>query len=82
MELEEAERHSDPLDQATDLTIALVDAARDENARRLKPEQEQNADGTWPVTECRDCGEDLGQRAALGKVRCTDCQTETERKRR
>lgn len=49
-------------------------------ARRNKPEQEQNPDGSWPVTECVECEVELPQlRIEMGRVRCVDCQTLKEK---
>lgn len=45
---------------------------------KAAPQQRQNADGTWPVTECR-CGAELAPaRLALGRILCVVCQTEHE----
>lgn len=45
------------------------------------PEQTQLEDGSWPTTECVDCGEDIEPvRLALARVRCIYCQTLKERK--
>lgn len=76
----EIERTSDVLDVASQLSDALTEAALEDHRHRNKPEQVQNPDGTWPVTECA-CGEPLGVRATLGKILCIDCQTLKERRR-
>lgn len=62
---------------------AVADAAREaalSNVRKaLRPEQVQNADGTWPQPECVDCGEDIPLgRLSLGKIRCIFCQNVKE----
>lgn len=51
-------------------------------ARALSaPEQVQLEDGSWPITECVDCGEDIEPvRLAMARVRCIACQTHKERK--
>lgn len=71
---------NDNLDRAADLTRARTEKAIAEVRRLAAPEQVQNADGTWPVTECIKCDADLGKRADLGKIRCVRCQGEIERK--
>lgn len=69
---------ADHLDQAQELTTQLNDAYVS-NARRLSaPEQVQRADGSWPQTEC-DCGEPLGARLQMGKIRCLACQEDLEK---
>lgn len=72
---------ADPLDQASQLTQRLNDASVTEARHLSAPEQVQNQDGTWPVTECVDCGSDLGERASLARVRCIHCQERVEKKR-
>lgn len=68
------EQYSDPLDEAR----ALTDRSTAMNVKVIadlaKPEQ----DGT--VTQCA-CGNDLGERARLGKIRCIACQEVLEKKR-
>lgn len=72
---------ADNLDQASELTQMLNDAYV-KNARRLAwPEQVQNPDGTWPLTEC-GCGEPLGTRMHMGKIRCINCQQDFEKGKR
>lgn len=74
-------KHADPVDIASDLelmhTAHYVAQARKAN----KPEQVQNPDGTWPETECIDCGVEIPlPRLELGKVRCVECQSILEKK--
>lgn len=80
----EIERHADPLDSATDIAL-MENVNRVETARLAnKPEQVQNKDGSWPHTECvePDCGDELPpQRLAMGRIRCTPCQTRKEKRR-
>ena len=75
-------KEADNLDQAQELT-ALLTEAYVENARAgAKPEQVQNADGSWPVTEC-ECGEPIPEaRIRLGKILCISCQEDLEKARR
>lgn len=70
---------SDDLDVAATLTQHLADAQVAAVRSLAQPEQVQNADGTWPYPECRDCGADFPERRAIGKTRCLRCQTSLER---
>lgn len=78
---EDLEIYPDPLDQASQLSQRVADAGVAEARHRAAPEQVQNADGTWPVTECVDCDGELGERMQLGKIRCIHCQELLEKKR-
>ncbi|MBT2325536.1 hypothetical protein J7E62_24690 [Variovorax paradoxus] len=70
---------ADNLDRAADLTRARAEAQIAAVRLQAAPEQVQNPDGTWPVTECVVCDADLGKRAELGKIRCVRCQERRER---
>ncbi|VTU31858.1 hypothetical protein H4CHR_02893 [Variovorax sp. PBS-H4] len=72
-------QEADNLDRAADLTRALAEAQIAAVRRQVKPEQVQNPDGTWPIVACIECDADLGQRLALGKIRCVTCQDLRER---
>lgn len=73
-------RYADVLDQASALSQTLVDNSVDVVRQRNKPEQVQNKDGTWPITDCIDCEDHIPTaRLNLGKVRCVECQTHLER---
>ena len=61
------------------MTRALADAQIEAVRRLARPEQVQNADGSWPNEDCLDCGDELGARLKLGKVRCVTCQGRRER---
>lgn len=77
------EKYIDPLDQAAAIAAAAADDGIAAARRRAAPEQTKNEDGTWPVTECLDCGCDIPEgRLNLGKVRCVFCQEAKERKER
>ena len=79
---EDSEHLADVLDIGARNTQALTDSTVALSSALAAPEQVQNADGSWPITECVDCDPDLGERAALGRVRCIRCQELLERKRR
>lgn len=72
---------ADDLDRASELTQVLTDIYVAGTRRKAQPEQEQQPDGSWPIQEC-ECGEPLGQRMALGKIRCLACQQDLEKERR
>lgn len=75
----ELERSPDVLDRASALTERLTEAYVDSARRLARPEQVQNPDGSWPQTECEDCGADIELgRLALGKIRCRGCQEARE----
>ena len=65
----------DPLDAACALAQKLNDSGIAKSSALAAPEQ----DGS--ITECVDCGDDLGGRVALFRVRCIRCQEILERKR-
>ena len=73
---------ADDLDQAAELTQMMNDSAIAQVQKLAKPEQVQNADGTWPKPDCDDCGgEMVPGRLKLGKIRCVHCQGALERRR-
>lgn len=81
--MEPKEFTPDHLDRATNLTQEMTDNAIAEQRRKARPEQVQNADGSWPVTECVDCEIEIpAGRLALGKIRCVECQSLAERRAR
>lgn len=71
---------TDNLDRAADLTRARTETQIAAVRHLAAPEQVQNPDGTWPITECVKCDAALGKRAELGKIRCVRCQGELERR--
>lgn len=74
--------HADPLDMATHYNEQATEDAIERQRRLAAPEQLQNADGSWPHTECVACGDDIEPaRIAHGKVRCFACQSALERRR-
>ena len=71
------------LDQASNVTLASTANQIAHYSYLAAPEQVQNEDGTWPVTECISCGNDIEEgRLALARVRCLRCQEILEKKRR
>lgn len=82
MHIEDQEKHADPLDHASMISEQHCADRVQEISRLAAPEQVQNPDGTWPITECVSCGDDLiPQRLAHGFVRCVPCKTRLEKAR-
>lgn len=74
---------SDDIDKANELAQRMNDAAVADARVKARPEQEQNPDGSWPITECDDCGIDIEPgRILLGKIRCIACQEALEKHNR
>ncbi len=72
-----AERYSDPLDAATELTEELNSRAIANFRNAAKPETHPDFDGE----HCIDCEDDIPQvRLAMGRVRCVTCQSILERR--
>ena len=83
VDVEVLEACADILDQASNVTLASTANQIAHLSHLAAPEQIQNEDGTWPVTECTSCGNDIEEgRLNLGKVRCLRCQETLEKKRR
>lgn len=73
------ERHSDPLDEAAALSASMTDAAIAQARRANEPESHPDFDGE----SCVDCGDTIPDgRLALGKVRCVNCQSKLELRRK
>ena len=74
-------KYSDPIDQAAQLSEMYTDIAVNAQRQKCAPQQVQDADGNWPVTECEDCGLDIEPgRIEMGRIRCLACQTLLETK--
>ena len=73
------ERYADPLDEASALSAALTEGAIATARRANKQEHHPDFDGET----CVECGSDIPiARLAMGRVRCTRCQTTIEHKRK
>lgn len=76
---EECERMADPLDEAAARNDAHNAACIKTAQLACRPEQERNADGSWPITDCEDCGIPIPEeRLNMGKIRCVPCQSALE----
>jgi RNA polymerase-binding transcription factor DksA len=73
-------READDLDEAGKLTQQLNDAYVSNARDAARPQQVQNADGSWPHPNCVECEDPIPQaRLALGRIRCVCCQEDYER---
>lgn len=73
-------READDLDAAAELTQMRTDDAIKDAVFRNRPQQVRNDDGTWPVTDCDECGNEIPEgRLAMAKIRCVYCQDRLER---
>ena len=79
----ELEKFTDPLDIASrNEAIATEDALR-EQRKLAVPQQQPDAQGNYKVTECVECGEEIGEKrlkVAIKNLFCIDCATAKERK--
>ena len=80
----EQEKYSDPLDVASrNESIATADAVR-EQRKLAVPQQIPDAAGNFSVTECLECGNEIGEqrlRVAIKNTLCIYCATEQERRK-
>lgn len=82
---DDTERMPDVLDRASSnelkATAGLVDAIRG----KCKVDQSPDANGVFAVTECDDCGGEIGEarlRVAIRNLLCVHCATAEEKRRR
>ena len=81
--LPEADRHTDPSDQATEIEHRALDYYLHAQRQKAKRHQEPNAAGVYPITECVDCGDDLDpKRVAVAVMNsfCIWCATKREKR--
>lgn len=73
----------DILDVASELSQHYIDDAVAAASRKARPEQVQNADGSWPHPDCVECDNEIpeGRLLATGKIRCVFCQAKIEARR-
>lgn len=74
------ERFQDVIDQGSHLAETERASLEAAQRRRAAPKQVRNADGTWPITECEECGEEIDTKRleAVGAVTCISCASRTE----
>lgn len=74
-------KSADVSDRASAIANLQNSEALKEARSKIKPEQVQNEDGTWPEPDCVDCGEPNSEvRLKMGRMRCFECQTILEKK--
>lgn len=72
-----SDKNPDVLDQAAEVTSYLTERAVAEQRAKAAPESHPDFDGSHCVEE--ECGVLIpGERLALGKVRCVECQSRIE----
>ncbi len=75
------EKSCDEIDRANALAeihnIKSVKAAM----RDARPQQVPNADGTYTITRCKECDDEIPlERLKLGRILCVICQTDLEQR--
>jgi RNA polymerase-binding transcription factor DksA len=71
---------SDPIDQASQTTELHNRVALEAHRLKAAPQQVPLPDGSWPTTDCADCGGPIESvRLAAGRIRCVGCQTALEK---
>jgi RNA polymerase-binding transcription factor DksA len=77
------EKYSDPLDVASrNEAIATEDALR-EQRKKAVPQQTPDEHGFYAITECLECGEDIGLerlRVATKNCYCLSCVEDQEKR--
>lgn len=79
-----AERHTDPLDQASALEMEAANDALRAIRRASKSAQEARPDGTYAITDCDECGDEIGEQrlaVAIKNTHCIHCASAMERRR-
>lgn len=76
---------TDVSDQATAREMENLDISLREHARRVRRSQDARADGTYEITECVECGEDIGEGRlthAIKNTLCIHCATAAEKRQK
>jgi RNA polymerase-binding transcription factor DksA len=76
------DRYSDPIDRASQLELQNLQGQREEHARKMKRDQEPDADGVYKITECEECFNviPLGRlQNAIRNTLCTPCADYAEK---
>ena len=78
------EKHSDDIDRASALEMKTTQSALNTVRAAARRQQEVRADGTYAITECEECGEDIGGerlRVSIKNLYCIHCATAQEKRR-
>jgi RNA polymerase-binding transcription factor DksA len=82
---EENERLTCISDQASQVEAGHLEAALDAARWAARQKQQPLADGSYAVTECEDCGEEIGEgrlHVASNNHICINCANERDHKRK
>ena len=82
-ELPISEKITDVSDQATDQEHRALAFHLAEARKKAKRQQEPRDDGTYEVTDCDDCGDEIGQGRLMASIMnrlCIYCATAREKK--
>ena len=81
LEIKDQEVYADELDRAAAVSDAHNQSCIADAQYAARPQQHQLPDGSWPITACITCGDDIPEgRVALAKIKCLSCQESEERK--
>lgn len=72
----EKENLTDESDRATRTEMEFTQDSIDATRNRARPQQSACADGTFAVTDCEDCGEQIGEarlKVAAMNLLCVHC---------
>jgi RNA polymerase-binding transcription factor DksA len=82
--LPETEKFTDVLDRASDNEMKTTGFAVQQARKAAIPQQVPRADGTFEVTDCETCGNEIPYQRLLVAVKnkhCIHCATRQERRR-
>lgn len=74
----------DENDRASAIEMAVTQASVEDIQRRVKQDQEPDADGVYRILDCVDCGEEIGTgrlRASIRNTLCIFCASALERRK-
>lgn len=84
-EREDAEKIADPADEATRTEMQFTEERIRAASRRTEQKQKPRADGSYAITDCDECGNEIGEarlRVAPNNLHCWHCASMLERGRR
>ena len=81
--IENNEKMPDVLDQASELELRANEGRVRMVMEKCKPQQHPRSDGTYAITECDECGGDIGAerlKVAIQNLLCIGCATALEKR--
>lgn len=78
----EADKLTDPSDQASEIEHRSLAIYLHDARKKAKRTQEARADGTYAITDCEDCGDEIGEgrlKVSIKNTICVYCATARER---